>query len=182
MGHIEGITFIDSRGDGRYLISNGKDQSIKLWDIRKMSSNSTWYEWYIQNFEKMILVYDKIVMMKIFVGRFSAIEGTGITNGIIDGWTTLSKQETWSIRTINLSPRIKVILYCVLLSVATSHQNIGEWGARSKLFDWKISKTLMFDLTIVCSTGRKYIYTGSHDSCVYIYDLVRRPSYISVNS
>ncbi|XP_077240602.1 LEC14B homolog [Tasmannia lanceolata] len=40
MGHLEGITFLDSRGDGRYFISNGKDQTIKLWDIRKMSSNA----------------------------------------------------------------------------------------------------------------------------------------------
>lgn len=23
-----------------------------------------------------------------------------------------------------------------------------------------------------CSTGQKYIYTGSHDGCVYIYDMV----------
>eukprot|EP01121_Diplochlamys_sp_Union-15-3_P007258 TRINITY_DN182_c0_g2_i3.p1 TRINITY_DN182_c0_g2~~TRINITY_DN182_c0_g2_i3.p1 ORF type:complete len:448 (-),score=60.74 TRINITY_DN182_c0_g2_i3:269-1612(-) len=35
-GHFEGITFIDSKGDGIYLISNGKDQTIKLWDIRVM--------------------------------------------------------------------------------------------------------------------------------------------------
>lgn len=42
MGHLEGITFIDTRGDGRYLISNGKDQALKLWDVRKMSSNATW--------------------------------------------------------------------------------------------------------------------------------------------
>ncbi|KAF5955229.1 hypothetical protein HYC85_008085 [Camellia sinensis] len=42
-GHIEGITFIDNRGDGRYFISNGKDQAFKLWDIQKMSSNVTWY-------------------------------------------------------------------------------------------------------------------------------------------
>ncbi|MCO5569755.1 hypothetical protein L7F22_023470 [Adiantum nelumboides] len=41
VGHLEGITFIDSRGDGRYFISNGKDQTIKLWDIRKMSSSTT---------------------------------------------------------------------------------------------------------------------------------------------
>ncbi|XP_020275129.1 LEC14B protein-like isoform X3 [Asparagus officinalis] len=40
-GHLEGITFIDSRGDGRYFISNGKDQGLKLWDIRKMSSNAS---------------------------------------------------------------------------------------------------------------------------------------------
>lgn len=44
VGHLEGITFLDTRGDGRYFISNGKDQAIKLWDIRKMSSNATaWY-------------------------------------------------------------------------------------------------------------------------------------------
>lgn len=36
-GHRDGITFIDSKGDARYLISNSKDQTIKLWDIRKFS-------------------------------------------------------------------------------------------------------------------------------------------------
>ncbi|KAL6608186.1 hypothetical protein ACP70R_041249 [Stipagrostis hirtigluma subsp. patula] len=40
-GHLDGVTFIDSRGDGRYLISNCKDQTIKLWDVRKMSSTIT---------------------------------------------------------------------------------------------------------------------------------------------
>nr|BAN21366.1 WD-repeat protein [Riptortus pedestris] len=39
-GHLDGITYIDSRGDGRHLISNSKDQSIKLWDIRVMSSKA----------------------------------------------------------------------------------------------------------------------------------------------
>jgi len=37
-GHHDGITFIDSKLDGRYLISNCKDQTIKLWDIRHLSS------------------------------------------------------------------------------------------------------------------------------------------------
>ncbi|KAK0144625.1 DDB1- and CUL4-associated factor 11 [Merluccius polli] len=36
-GHRDGVTFIDSKGDARYLISNSKDQSIKLWDVRKFS-------------------------------------------------------------------------------------------------------------------------------------------------
>lgn len=40
-GHSNGITYIDSRGDQRYLISNSKDQSIKLWDVRKCSSHRT---------------------------------------------------------------------------------------------------------------------------------------------
>ncbi|XP_014477688.1 PREDICTED: DDB1- and CUL4-associated factor 11 [Dinoponera quadriceps] len=37
-GHRDGITYIDSRGDGRYLITNSKDQTIKLWDIRALSN------------------------------------------------------------------------------------------------------------------------------------------------
>uniref|UniRef100_A0A8D0HR11 DDB1 and CUL4 associated factor 11 n=1 Tax=Sphenodon punctatus TaxID=8508 RepID=A0A8D0HR11_SPHPU len=36
-GHQDGITFIDSKGDSRYLISNSKDQTIKLWDMRHFS-------------------------------------------------------------------------------------------------------------------------------------------------
>lgn len=39
-GHVDGITYIDPRKDGRHLISNSKDQSIKLWDIRRFSSNA----------------------------------------------------------------------------------------------------------------------------------------------
>ncbi|XP_008206938.1 DDB1- and CUL4-associated factor 11 isoform X1 [Nasonia vitripennis] len=37
-GHMGGITFVDPRGDGRHLITNSKDQTIKLWDARKFSS------------------------------------------------------------------------------------------------------------------------------------------------
>ncbi|XP_052816129.1 DDB1- and CUL4-associated factor 11-like isoform X2 [Mya arenaria] len=36
-GHYDGITFIDSKGDSRYLLSNSKDQTMKLWDVRNFS-------------------------------------------------------------------------------------------------------------------------------------------------
>lgn len=36
MGHTEGLTYVDSKGDGRYVLSNGKDQTMKLWDLRRM--------------------------------------------------------------------------------------------------------------------------------------------------
>lgn len=39
-GHQDGITYIDPKGDGRHLISNSKDQTIKLWDVRKFSSKT----------------------------------------------------------------------------------------------------------------------------------------------
>jgi WD repeat-containing protein 23 len=32
VGHTEGITTVAAKGDGRYIISNGKDQALRLWD------------------------------------------------------------------------------------------------------------------------------------------------------
>ena len=40
-GHVDGITYIDARDDARHVISNSKDQSIKLWDLRKFASNKS---------------------------------------------------------------------------------------------------------------------------------------------
>ena len=40
-GHTEGLTYISPKGDGRYFISNGKDQKCKLWDIRSMCSSTS---------------------------------------------------------------------------------------------------------------------------------------------
>ncbi|XP_017794296.1 PREDICTED: DDB1- and CUL4-associated factor 11 isoform X2 [Habropoda laboriosa] len=39
-GHMDGITYIDPRGDGRHLITNSKDQTIKLWDVRAFSNHN----------------------------------------------------------------------------------------------------------------------------------------------
>lgn len=44
VGHIEGLTYIDTKGDGRYILSNGKDQSMKLWDIRMAMSTAKFEE------------------------------------------------------------------------------------------------------------------------------------------
>ncbi|XP_030532705.2 LEC14B protein [Rhodamnia argentea] len=116
MGHLEGITFIDSRGDGRYFISNGKDQTIKLWDIRKMDSNTTCRPGY-RNYE-------------------------------------------WDYRWMDYPPQARDLKHPFDRSVATYKGH-------------SVLRTL-----IRCyfspehSTGQKYIYTGSYDSCVYIYDVV----------
>ena len=40
LGHTEGITHISARGDGVHLISNSKDSTIRLWDLRKMTPGS----------------------------------------------------------------------------------------------------------------------------------------------
>lgn len=40
-GHVDGITHLDSKLDSRYLVTNSKDQTIKLWDIRAFSSKDS---------------------------------------------------------------------------------------------------------------------------------------------
>ncbi|KAI3626032.1 hypothetical protein CBS9595_001393 [Malassezia furfur] len=44
-GHTEGITYIAPKGDGRYCISNSKDQSVRLWDLRNLVSLETVENW-----------------------------------------------------------------------------------------------------------------------------------------
>ena len=44
VGHCEGLTYLDSKGDGRYILSNGKDQCMKLWDLRMAMSTDAFAE------------------------------------------------------------------------------------------------------------------------------------------
>lgn len=116
MGHLEGITFIDSRGDGRYFISNGKDQSIKLWDIRKMSSNVN--------------------------------------------YTPRQILSQWDYRWMEYPDNLKNVRLTNDLSVATYK---GHTVLRTLIRCY---------FSPAHSTGQKYIYTGSTDHCVYVYDAV----------
>ncbi|XP_010522675.1 PREDICTED: LEC14B protein [Tarenaya hassleriana] len=117
VGHLEGITFIDSRGDGRYLISNGKDQTIKLWDIRKMSSNPP-------------------------------------SNH------TVQRNCEWDYRWMDYPPEAQDMRHPYDQSVATYKGH-------------SVLRTLIrCYFSPSYSTGQRYIYTGSNDGCVYIYDLI----------
>ncbi|KAI8119043.1 hypothetical protein FF38_02422 [Lucilia cuprina] len=40
LGHFDSITYIDPRNDGHYMLSNSKDQSIKIWDLRQPTPKS----------------------------------------------------------------------------------------------------------------------------------------------
>lgn len=44
-GHTEGITYISPKGDGRYCISNSKDQSVRLWDLRALRNTDEVERW-----------------------------------------------------------------------------------------------------------------------------------------
>ncbi|CAM6097591.1 unnamed protein product [Calypogeia fissa] len=118
-GHLEGITFIDSFGDGQYFISNSKDQTIKLWDIRKMSSGPP----------------TRVRPAKIPAFR-------------------------WDYRWDDYPGRDKGLKHPYDQSVMTYKGHI-------------VLRTLIrCYFSPMFSTGQKYIYTGSHDGHVYIYDVL----------
>lgn len=41
-GHVAGVTSVASKGDGRYVLSNGLDQQMKLWDLRLLLPFDGW--------------------------------------------------------------------------------------------------------------------------------------------
>lgn len=115
-GHLEGITFIDSHGDGHYLISNGKDQTIKLWDIRKMSSNAT--------------------------------------------GNAAPRHVQWDYRWMEYPSHLRNRKHPNDLSLSTYRGH-------------RVLRTLIrCYFSPSYSTGQKYIYTGSADAHIYIYDMV----------
>ncbi|KAJ1261576.1 hypothetical protein BS78_09G040800 [Paspalum vaginatum] len=114
-GHLDGVTFIDSRGDGRYFISNCKDQRIKLWDIRKMSS----------------------------VVRARPVR-------IVD----------WDYRWMSFPSEAHHFKH-------PDDQSLATYRGHSVL------RTLIrCYFSPMHSTGQRYIYTGSSDRSVHIYDVV----------
>ncbi|CAL4910379.1 unnamed protein product [Urochloa decumbens] len=114
-GHLDGVTFIDSRGDGRYFISNCKDQRIKLWDIRKMSS--------------------------------------GVR-------TRPMKMVDWDYRWMPFPSEAHHFKHPDDKSVATYRGH-------------SVLRTLIrCYFSPIHSTGQRYIYTGSSDKSVHIYDVV----------
>ncbi|AQK95198.1 LEC14B homolog isoform X1 [Zea mays] len=114
-GHLDGVTFIDSRGDGRYFISNCKDQRIKLWDIRKMSS----------------------------VVRSRPVS-------LVD----------WDYRWMPFPSEAHNLKH-------PGDQSVATYRGHSVL------RTLIrCYFSPVHSTGQRYIYTGSSDKSVHIYDVV----------
>ncbi|KAK3440962.1 hypothetical protein EUGRSUZ_B01223 [Eucalyptus grandis] len=117
-GHLEGITFIDSRGDGRYLISNGKDQSTKQWDIRKMTSTSPAFP------------------------------------------SPRQRDFYWDYRLTDYPEEERNLKH-------PHDQSVATYKGHSVLYT-----LIRCYFSPAYSTGQKYIYTGSGDCIVYIYDLV----------
>ncbi|WEW57487.1 hypothetical protein PRK78_002954 [Emydomyces testavorans] len=117
MGHTEGLTFVDSKGDGRYVLSNGKDQLMKLWDLRKMMTPA----------------------------KFDTIDPSKYSTGFDYRFMTFTDEDYQS--------------HPYDCSVVTFRGH-------------RVLKTLIrCHFSPPQSTNSRYVYTGSEDGKVYVYNL-----------
>ncbi|KAI0019062.1 WD40-repeat-containing domain protein [Xylariomycetidae sp. FL0641] len=119
VGHIEGLTYLDSKDDGRYLLSNGKDQSMKLWDLKMMYTTA--------QFEQM-----------------NSRQNVGAT-GFDYRWSSFDDANWYPHPNDN--------------SVVTFRGH-------------KVLRTLIrCHFSPPNSTNSRYVYSGSHDGKVYVYNM-----------
>lgn len=118
IGHTAGITSIDSRRDGRYIITNSKDQSIKLWDMRRLASEA--------------IVADALPRL--------------------DAYRSAAVDYRFEV------PRPSALPASMDVSLATYRGHI-------------VAQTLIrCHFSPAFTTGQRYIYTGSADGRLYLYD------------
>jgi WD repeat-containing protein 23 len=119
VGHAEGITCIASKNDARHVVSNSKDQSMKLWDIRALGS-------YPANQLPRITHNDDMIdyRYQIVPSRYTR---------------KISKHDT-SLMTYTGHRILQTLIRCRFSPMNT--------------------------------TGQRYLYTGSSDGAVYIYDIL----------
>ncbi|GJD11009.1 LEC14B protein [Galdieria sulphuraria] len=121
-GHSDGITYICPKGDGLYFISNSKDQTIKLWDTRKMVSTNDW---------KQLL-------------------------------STRPPRHVWDYRWME---------YPRPVNVGRVHEK--DTSLRTFVGHQTLKTLIRCRFSPQSTTGQRYVYCGSHDGAVYIYDIVQ---------
>jgi len=116
-GHVAGVTCVSSKEDNRYFISNSKDQSIKLWDIRKACNEKK-----------------KIDMC----------------------------HTDYRYNTVN-----RMSLESAIRSARSADQSLMTFQGH------QVHTTLIrCHFSPLYGTGQRYVYSGSYDGIVYIYDTV----------
>lgn len=120
IGHREGITNISSKCDGFHLVSNGKDQCTKVWDIRLMKSHGQYKAFSSSHDYQMGYDY-----------RFG--------NYPLQNYTKKLAADT-SIMTFRGHKVQSTLIRCYFSPLET--------------------------------TGQRYVYTGSADGKVYVYDTI----------
>jgi len=118
-GHLEGLTHVAARGDGRHCATNSKDQTLKLWDVRKMVSAG--------DFARMPRVQRR------YHWDYRWMDYPGVNDGA-------RHPNDCSIMTYRGHRVLETLIRC--------------------------------DFSPERSTGQRFLYTGSQDGVVYIFDVL----------
>ena len=124
VGHSEGVAHVSPKGDGRYFISNAKDQSIKLWDLRGMLSEKD----------------------------YSSQKKPGIP------------KYHWDYRWMEYPPFTK--------SGLTFQKHEHDASIMTFRGHAVLETLIRSYFSPLHTTGQRYIYSGSHDGRIYIFDVV----------
>jgi WD repeat-containing protein 23 len=83
-GHTEGITSVSAKGDGRYIISNGKDHALRLWDLRMMREDEeVKYGSYGQMHYDYRYVLHKFQIQRTAYQLYADMEAIGDPSGVL---------------------------------------------------------------------------------------------------
>lgn len=96
VGHTEGITFVAPKGDGRYCLSQSKDQGAKLWDLRKMVSNEDCDRLRLDSIDYSIREYAASTRSWAIPNISAPIQPVGITARVATPSQSISSTRTTS--------------------------------------------------------------------------------------
>jgi len=116
-GHVSGLTHVESKNDNKYFLSNCKDQSAKLWDIRQSTTERKNYPFLKYDYRYEILSSHHIEQIKNYQKRFD-------------------------------------------------QSVMSFWGHQVH------STLIRCHFSPLHGTNQRYIYSGSYDGRVYIYDTI----------
>lgn len=155
-GHRCGITNVSARNDGIHFLSVGKDQVVKIWDIRKQNQ-------YITDNEHIN-------------------KGT-VTSDTATATTTTTTANTFPSSSSSVTPLTKAYAKPIKpFEFDYRFQEFPGWGTRQTNV-WDVSVMSMFGLKVSQSlirakfspmetTGGRYIASGSACGTVYIWDIL----------
>lgn len=143
LGHTEGITAIDVREDGRHIISNGKDQALKLWDVRNGIRS-----------EKDIRDFDPRKVSSQFDYRFYRYRSPRVRKHPLD-----SSLMTYFGHTVE-----KSLVRCHFSpSHSTGQQYISSGSADGCVYIWNLDGTLVRKLRPSDKLSKMYEIQNDHE-------------------
>lgn len=156
VGHTEGITYVDSKGDGRYVLSNGKDQMMKLWDLRRMTAP--------QDFDRMNL------------SRYTTNFDYRFADFNLDGWEP-NPNDT-SVVTFRGHSVLKTLIRCHFSPPTSSNSRYVYSGSEDgKVYIWNLDGTQKATIDVgeatqntrpkLSSGGREYNWDMGYNSNVW---------------